>query len=157
MGKSNDFIGAFRHRLKAIFTHGAKGLRGIYESGIFHRIWIYWSWLRPSTFERARSKKLCKNRRFLIAIADFLPLFMVFCFWFIFEWMVANKLIIFQFYEKFLKFRCPWWPWGRLHSILKGNWLISSSVLWRLKRGYFLNDIIDSRSVCKRKLVLASI
>ena len=24
MGKSNDFIGAFRHRVKAIFTHGVK-------------------------------------------------------------------------------------------------------------------------------------
>ena len=58
----------------------------------------------------------------------FFHFLMVFWFWFIPELMVAAKLNRFQFYEKFLKFWHPWWLWGRLHSILKRNRSISSSV-----------------------------
>ena len=35
VGKSNDFVGAFRHGVKAIFTHGVSGMPLAYPGDFF--------------------------------------------------------------------------------------------------------------------------
>ena len=118
-----------KNRWFLIYEDAPRGPRGSMNQKLFIELESIEFGCDHQLLKELEAKNHVKIDVFWYPLRIFFHFLMVFLFWYIPELMVAAKLNRFQFYEKFLKFWHPWWPCGRLHTILKRNQSISTSVL----------------------------